>query len=295
MKKLTNKGKEFIRAICSGTSNSLIVGNYKYNLPFSDVSDTTTVFSATANDHAGNPIVTNAQLAEALIVWYNEYGEANDVDSNVLAAQGFVGSGYRLWHYDKFRSGSGISNFHSRRVYSHMVNANLPQTLEALETNRLLSSEVSKITQGLTEPDQPTSYKYGGYGVAPESIEIAIGNRQQLHQNIMDNPELSIKTQAALLKEILLRNDALTANSLFAYSRDILLQETNYRLMLDNAGRKYGDDYVRDGIVYVKRVFGVLGDENNDKQPKVKYKKPKGKYFGFDINFELDNFKSFLG
>lgn len=293
MKKITKTGEDFIRTICSGDSNSLIVGKYAYNLPFSNISNTSIVFSATTVDHRGNAIKNNSQLADALIAWYNEYGEANEIDSNLLAAQGFIDSGYRLWHYDKIKSGSGISNFNSKRVYTHMVSK--PKTLEALETNRLRSDETSKIISGLTEPFQQSSYKYNGYSLTPEIIEVAISNRQQLHQNIIDNPELSIKAQAALLKEILLRNDGLTANSLFAYSRDILLQETKYRLMLDNAGRKYGDEYVRTGINYVKKVFGILGDKDNDKQPKIPYGKPKGKWFGYDVNFTVNSFDSFLG
>lgn len=176
-----------------------------------------------------------------------------------------------------------------------MVNANQPTTIESLQTDRLLSFEITGITNGLVEPNQPTSYKYGGYGLIDESIGVAITNKERLHQNLMDYPEYSIKTQAALFKELSLRNSGVTSIAIFSYSRDITIQETNYRVMLDNAGRKFDTDYVREGITYVKKVFGVLGDRDNDKQPKVEYKKPKGKYFGFDIQFKSDSFNSFLG
>jgi hypothetical protein len=290
MRKLTKKGEDFIKSVC-GTGDDKIKGRYKYDLPFSNL--TPTGFTANAVDHNSRPINNNEQLADALIFWYNKYANNNDIDANTLAAIGFVDSGYVLWHYDMFTSGCGIANFKSKRVFSNIVAQ--PTTLESLQTERLIRSEINIITSDMIEPDQRSSYYYGGRSVTEASLEIAINNRDILYQNIIDNPELMIKAQAALYKEVLIRNEGLRANSLFAYSRDVLLEETNYRLMLDTAGRKYNDDYVREGIIFVKRVFGVLGDENNDKQPKVKYKKPKGKYFGFDIDFEINSFKSFLG
>lgn len=294
MKKLTKTGENFIRTICSGIDNTLISGKYEYNLPFSTIQDTSTTFTSNAIDHLGNPINSNEQLGEALIFWYNQYAKLNNLDANVLAAQGYEESRYRLWHYARRDSGSGVSDFISKRVYRHIVNSENPETIEAMTALRFTDDEINKITNGLTEPEVKTSYVYRGYGVNFESSQIAINNRVQLHQNIIDNPEIMIKAQSNVMGEIAQRNVGLTANILFAYDRDYLLSANSYAEILDQSGRRFGDTYTKFGIDYVERIFRYLGDENNNKVNK-KLDKPKGVWFGFDIDFTVDNFKAFLG
>lgn len=294
MKKITKTGENFIRTICSGTTNSLISGNYRYNLPFSTISDQPFVFTSNAIDHLGNLIVNNEQLGEALIFWYNKYAELNNLDANVLAAQGFAESNYRLWHYSRRDSGSGIADFVSIRVFRHIVNSDRPETIEALSSSRFTDDEINKIINEVSDPFSRTSYIYRGQGTTSSVSQIAINNRLQLFQNIIDNPEIMIKAQSNLMREIVERNNNLTANSLFAYDRYYLLSATSYPNLLDQAGRRFGDNYVQMGVDYVDKIFRYLGDENNDKINK-RIDKPKGIWFGFNIDFTTNNFNAFLG
>ena len=294
MKKITSTGENFIRTICSGTTNTLISGNYEYNLSFSTIQDESFIFTSSAIDHLGNLIVNNQQLGEALIFWYNKYAELNDLDANILAAQGFAESNYRLWHYSRRDSGSGIADFVSIRVFRHIVNSDRPETIEALSSPRFTDEEINKITNGLTDPFSKTSYIYRGQETTPSVLQIAINNRVQLFQNIIDNPEIMIKAQSNLMREIVERNNNLTANSLFSYDRNYLLSASSYPNLLDQAGRRFGDNYVQAGVDYVDRIFRYLGDRDNDKVNK-RIDKPRGIWFGFDIDFTVDSFNAFLG
>ena len=136
MKNLTKTGESFIKTICSGTStNTLISGKYRYNLPLSDLQFVPTTFTADMKDRNGSGIGNNAQLGDELVFWFNKYAEEANIDANLLAAQAYIDSGYRAWHYDKINSGSGISNLAAIRVYSHIVNSELPTTFEGLNNS----------------------------------------------------------------------------------------------------------------------------------------------------------------
>lgn len=294
MKKLTKTGENFIKTICSGSSNSLIAGKYNYNLPFSNIEDTPTTFIAAATDHNGTQITSNQQLGDALISWYNEFAELLDLDANLLAAQGYAESKYRLWHYAKDNSGSGLADLVSIRVYRHIVRSFFPETEEALASPKFTLDEINTITHNLTNPSEITSYVYRGANTTLELALTAISNRQQLHQNIINNPKISIKAQAIIMSEISARNNAIATNTLFAYDRNYLMSERTYPLLLDRVGRRFGDDYVKHGIDYVERVFRYLGDKDNNKVNKP-IDKPKGIWFGYKTDFTVDNFNAFLG
>lgn len=295
MKRITKTGENFIRTICSGTSNSLISGRYSYNLPFGATEFVPTTFTSNAYDHLGNKIISNAQLGEALIFWFNKYAQLNDIDANILAAQAYEISKFNLWHYGKADSTSGINGFMSIRVYRHIVMSTEPATLEGMISPdaQFSDSEVNKIISGLTDPYIRESYIYRGVEATNDTITVALGNRVQLFQNIIDNPEIMIKAQANLFNEITRRNGGIVANTLFAYCKDYQLSGTSYNDILFNAGRANGNIFVKDGVDCVERIFGYLGDENNQYIPKLK--KPKGLWFGYNIDFTQDNFNSFLG
>lgn len=295
MKQLTETGKVFIRKICEGDNNSLISGKYTYNLPFSDIENTSIIFTAEAKDQLDKEIITNSQLGEALIFWFNKYSDESGIDANLLAAQAFAESGYRLWHYDRRETGSGIINIYAMRAYTHMIKSQFPTTIEEMTTPSLTDEEINKISFGLEMPNAESSYIYLGLNANDSDIKRSIKNRKQLHQNIINNPEISIKVLASLMAEITTRNGNRTPDTLFAFNRDIYLVADRYAIMLDTAGRKYGDQAVAESTEYVNRIFGILGDKNNDLQPNIKYKKPIGYYFGYDINFNVNKFSAFLG
>lgn len=294
MKKLTKIGENFIRTITQGNGDSLIRGNYKYRLPFSGV-EQTQEFVADAIDHVGNPILTNQQLGEALIFWYNQYAELSDQDANVLAAQGYVESGYRLWHYAQNNSGVGIANLTSVRMWRVIVESKRPQTEEEAASPNFETSEINKITNGLTEPREKFHYIYRGDGVTSRSLEIAIlSNRLKLFQNVMNNPDLMIKAQSIVMNEVGRRNDNILTSTLFAYSRDYLLNSTSYVNAVEFTGKKYGQPYTKEGVDYVDFILKCLTDKDNTKINK-KFGKPKGIWFGIELQQDGDEFTAFLG
>jgi hypothetical protein len=293
MKKLTKTGESFIKTICS-TNEDLLSGKYYYNLPFSNIKDTPTTFTSSILNRNGSNIGNNSQLAEELIYCFNLYGEEAGVDSNVLAAQAFVDSEYRTWHYSKYDSGSGIVSFPAIRVYTHIVTSERPQTFEGLNNLFFDETDINKITLGLTNSEDRLSYLYKGRVITTETLEIAIGNRQILHQNIINNPQIMIRALASIMKEILERNDGSTANALLAYKTNWKETASSYPEMADNISKAYGDTILKKGIDYVNNVFRCLGDENNDKMDK-KITKPVGSWFGYDIDFSVDKFSAYLG
>ena len=73
MKNLTKTGESFIKTICSGTStNTLISGKYRYNLPLSDLLFVPTTFTADIKDRNSSGIGNNAQLDNEFIYWFNK-------------------------------------------------------------------------------------------------------------------------------------------------------------------------------------------------------------------------------
>ena len=293
MKKLTKTGEEFIKTICSGNSNSLLKGKYKYNLPFSISSNSSVTYESIIKDHIGGNVSNNTQLGEELIYLFNKYGEINGIDSNLLAAQAYADSGYRTWHYNQFDSGSGIVNLQSIRVFTNIVKSAQPETFEGLNNISFEDWEISLITNGLTNPLDEISYLYRGSKINNESLIIAERNKTQLHQNVINNLDIVIRAQANIMSEILTRNNGIVANALFAYATYWMLVGKSYPDMVDTVGREYGDNMIKKGTDYANLVFRILGDKNNT-EIKTKITKPVGIWFGYDIDFKIDRFTAYL-
>ena len=293
MKKLTKTGEEFIKTICSGNGDSLIKGKYDYELPFTRTSSS--VYEAKAKNNDGKVITTNEELGNALIEWYNQYAEESNLDANILAAQGYVESGYRLWHYSKIHSGVGLADLVGVRIYKKIVKTNQSDSEEAASSPFFSDDEIDKITKNMTDPELIRSYKYrNSSDTTVNSLNIAFDNRPILYQNIIDNPAISIKAQSIIMKEISARNKSLTANSLFAYNRNSKLVAETYQDLLNDAGKRFGDNFVKKGIDYVDFVFQCLADKNNS-LIKKRFGKPRGIWFGYKLNLEVDEFEMFLG
>lgn len=280
-KKLTEEGKKFIRTVCSGTNSSKLVGKNSYNLPFSTIENTETVFKSNAIDQFGKPIITNNQLAEALIFWFNKYSEIYDLDANIIAAQAYAESAYNVWTYaPKPSSASGISQFIGAAFFDVVIRDFGPEPHFSLE-------EKNKLTQNIINPTLITSYtKFN-------TNSDARNNRKFLHQNIIDNPELMIKAQCKLMKYISNRNNSLASSTLFAYNRGSGYKSNDYLSLVKYVANEKGSDYIKEGINYVEKIFGFLGDKNNTKVANLN--KPTGVWFGYDIDFNFDNFNASLG
>ena len=280
-KKLTNEGKKFIRTITKGDGNSLLTGRNRYTLPFSDLEGITTTFTSNALDRFGRPITTNSQLGESLIFWFDFYAKQYDIDANIIAAQAYQESVYKVWNYAATSTASGISQFIGITVYDTIIKN------RGVSPN-FFASEIAKITKNLELPDQLDSYKQRGKGTSPSSRKRARTNRSKLHQNIIDNPDLMIKAQCKLMRTIADRNNRLASNSLFAYNRGSGLRGTTYTEIIRKTSQEKGNEYIKEGIIYVERIFGYLGDKDNTEVslPSV----VKGIWFGYDIDFTFDDF-----
>jgi hypothetical protein len=320
MLQLNETGKNFIRTICAGNGDSLISGKNRYNLSFSPVQDTPTTFTANAVDHLGQPITSNQQLGEALIFWYNKFAEISRVDASILAAQGYAESRYRLWHYGRASSSQGLSDLTSRQIYRYIINNTIDSVTNNLENLDLppnrdpaqgqifgadtsftspiepiaTEEESNRMSSGLTDPDLESSYVYRGLGVSKQTLAVALDNRLPLFQNAMDNPDLMIKAQAVIMKRLLRRNNNNVAAALFCYNLDTSLIAQSYPLLVDNARSRFGKAAVQETERYVEYVFRILGDKNNDKV-QARVDKPRGIFFAYNIDFQIDDFNAFLG
>ena len=102
----------------------------------------------------------------------------------------------------------------------------------------------------------------------------------------MNNPDLLIKAQFRYMKYIANRNKHIAANTLFAYNRGSSYRGKDYYDIVNKVKSRRGSEYIKEGINYVERIFGILGDRNN-----VNIKnKPKYYYFGYNLNLDKNNF-----
>lgn len=280
-KRLTEEGKKFIRTIVSGNGNSKLSGKNKYNLPFSNIEDTPTIFTSKVVDHVGNPILTNAQLAEALIYWFDKYALMYELDANIIAAQAYQESLYNVWTYaPRPSSASGISQFIGVAFYDVVIRNIGPSP-------NFTEEEINRLTKNMVNPKLQTSYTNFTVG------SDARNNRSILHQNITDNPDLMIKAQCKLMKFISDRNNNLASSALFAYNRGSGYRSNDYISLVKHVADRKGTEYIKEGIDYVEKIFGYLGDQNNTKIAKLN--KPKGVWFGYKLDFEFENFNANLG
>ena len=96
--KITNTGRRFIEKVVA--DGGLLSGT-NGPMPFSDDGagnkvDKTWVVNAIGSD---DKPLNNDNLAQSLITWFERYAEMYELDPNILAAQAYVDSRYRLWYY----------------------------------------------------------------------------------------------------------------------------------------------------------------------------------------------------
>ena len=285
-KTLTNTGKEFILKICEGDGDSLLSGSNSYKLSFSnDPAGTPYTANPTIN---GQPITTNFQLGHSLIQWFNKYAQLYDIDANIVAAQAYIESNYRLWAFPSGKgvnvanksSAQGITQFLSKTLYDVVIGNNGVATRTS---TTFTQDEKNKLTNGLTDPNLLSSYIYD---TNSSTYPTAKGNRVQFFQNCMDNPDLMIKAQCRLVKGISFKSENNAASTLFGYNQGPAYVRGTFTATLKNAEPDtLSKTRYNDGIKYVEKIFRVLGDPNSTVQGK-----PKGISFGYTIDFTFDEF-----
>ena len=269
---LTEEGKAFIRKVCSdATSTSLIAGtspdrirdassnlyNADGHLPFCYPIQPPKIWTSHAK-HNGAPITNNQQLGEALIDWFDKYGQQFGLDVNIIAAQAFAESGYKIWNYPLTSTASGINQFIMPTVYDMVINnSNFNQT------------EKDALTVGWSgSTTDPNTWGHNNLTL------LSKRNRPFLHQNICDNPDIMIKAQFVYMKYISDNySKGIASSTLFGYSRGQGLVKPSYSTSVQKAAAyKPGSGYEMEGVNYVFRIFSLLGNKKY-----VKYG-----YFGYD-------------
>jgi len=153
---LTEQGKSFIKNVCSGNGNSLLKWKNSYVLPHcSPECPSSKIWTSNAK-HNGVPITSNYELGEAIIDWYNKYGEIFDIDANIMAAQAYQESGYKIWNYPPNSTASGISQFIVETIFEIIVKNKYLKDSKYEFTN----GEISAITNNLNgNKELISSYK----------------------------------------------------------------------------------------------------------------------------------------
>lgn len=248
---LTPKGKEFIRKKCSGSGNSLLRGKNNYPLPKTNPPvDSLKVWESDSLDHLGNPLTTNEQLGESLIYWYNKYGKIYGLDANVLITQTYHESHLKVWNYSE-TGALGLTQFLSGTLFNIIIASVYS---EGINTEpRFTQEDMDKLTIGLTG------------NLRSSSTYVKYVNRETLHQNVINNPEIMIKAQFRYMKYIANRCDNMTSSTLFGYNRGSGLSVPSYAKSVSNA-IKYKKNWEQEGIIYVKRIFTTLFENFGYKQ-----------------------------
>ena len=259
--KLKQKTKDYILDNYIGAGTSRVSGKNSYVLPYSLPKPTPVkVWTSNPAINGGidypNGIRTNAELAEALFGWYDKYGGLYKVDPNILMAQAMAESGLKLWNYAPTSTANGISQFTIITVYDYIITNRVKQFSDA--ERQAITKDIPDYTFASTgtQPKTPFYVKYDGGQI----------NRQQMHQNVIDNPEILIKAQFIYMGRMADRCDGIASVALFAYNRGAkYLKGSSYALAVAAASKEPPDSrgnlYQTEGINYVHKIFKRLYDD----------------------------------
>lgn len=266
-KALTKNGENFISIACNKNSN-----NFSGSLPYPlGRSNTTshTVFTGHPK-YQGVLIADNKTYASALIFWFNQYSEQYQLDANIVAAQTYIESNYKIWEYSnggdqKKSSAMGINQLFDNEIWD-LFFTNTRAAISNPKEQTLYDSQQAIIALNLSGDltDIRNIIPYLD-NATPATNTTALGNRAQLFQNIMDNTEIMIQVQCRYLSEIGNRNNNLAASSLFAYATNGYLESKSYNEIINNAAK--GNLQIKPGIDYVEKIFKVLGGKFKSSLP----------------------------
>jgi hypothetical protein len=282
--KLSKEGETFIKYYCSGTGKSHLEGTglnlnggalpYQYQgtgkleLSPSYLWKSTTYYN-------GKLVQTDEELGNALITWYNKYASIYQIDANIIAAQGFAESAYKIWVFPLTSDASGISQF----TVDTLIDIILLGKYNV--TPKFTDEEIGKIFDVNIEGTkrQPATYKVTIDGVANK---LGRQNRAALHQNVINNPEIMIKAQCRLLKVLANNCDSLAIWTLFGYAAGSKYTKMNSKWNVNTfseavqLAKKDGNKHA-EGVAYIFKIFYLLGDKDNVNLQL----KQKGYWFGY--------------
>jgi hypothetical protein len=306
---LTEQGKNFIKHVCiegmkpDRNGNTLLSGKQSHALPFT--TGNTKTYDSSVNHiwtcnikYNGNNVINGNDLTNALIYWFNYYAQIYDLDANVIAAQAYIESRYKMWIYVDYipssgnyqSTASGINQFLMNTIYDIIIKNN---GKNYNSTHPFTPEEVNKIINGLTDNKNQYSYTIGGSAIVPNTAyQNSWHNRPFLHQNVIDNPDIMIKAQCLFMRYIADLCNAFTSSALFGYSRGPGYAKKTYTDSIvackNGPENRANPNYLQEGLNYVLLIFGVLGDKDNFLASKgLGNYKPAPKngnyyYFGYD-------------
>jgi len=225
-KVLTDAGKAFIRKIASASGDKLIL-------------DSGITYS-------------QKEYGENLIKWFDEYSSFYGLDANIIAAQCYAESGYKVKVFSKYKgniNAMGISQF---------VLLTLNERLFTRRDKNLITDEDVKAIVGDIELIYDKRFNTA---VLPGS------ERKKILDNVGKNPNIMIKLQCNYMSQIGDFNKGLASTSLFVYNRG------GYGRKHENYGeaiKKCKID-ITEGVNYVDKIFNNLN-----------------KNFGYTLNTEIN-------
>ena len=286
-KKITKECLNFLDYIANNNgTNGLISGKNKYEIPFVYGYDIPEKITAEI-EYKGKIIENNNDYIQYLIEYYNYYSHIYDIDANILLAQAYVESNLKVWNYAQYNSTAmGLTQFLMGTI-REVVLLNRYNS-----TPKFTESEQSKLLLNIINPNEDESYRVGGSKILDENsydfdkYSTARKNRYNLYLNCINNPDIMIKAQFRYMKYIGSKNNLIASSTLFAYNRGSGYSGNTYADIINQVKMKKGGEYITEGVNYVEKIFGVLGDKNNEY---IK-NKPKGVYFGYELDLNCNNF-----
>jgi zinc D-Ala-D-Ala carboxypeptidase len=213
-----------------------------------------------------NTITNPATLATSLIGWYNEYASIYSMNANVLAAQAFVESNYKLWTFSIGKDESTNTQYPAAMGLTQFVKI----TMNGVAAH---TDSYNGITPVFTNAERGVLYK----NTSPAEYDKPI-----ILQNMMDNPKLMVKAQFLYMKYCANRANGLASSALFGYNRgDGYISKISYTDTIQNCknDRKKKSSYFEEGVSYVFKTFSVLGDISSQ----TGYNKGVDGYFGYNF------------
>lgn len=241
---LTQEAKKFITNVCSNykNDNECLSGKMKYELPYSNTGNN---YIWTSNVKYNNvEIKNNKDLAKAIIDWYNYYAKIFEIDANILAAQAYIESAYKLWVYAETSTASGINQFTIPTIIDVIIKNKIN---ENDNNKKFTENEINKITKYITSDLTNTNtYK-------------SPNNRIKLHQNVIDNPDIMIKAQFTLIEYHGRNCDYLASSCLFGYCLGHKFAKKTLQASYNEAKNDpMMYKYLPVAIKYVNDIFNLL-------------------------------------
>lgn len=256
-KQLTKEGEAFIRKTIISNGNKNFTGKNKYAVPFISIPQGTDINSKVFDDN-GNQTTDVNKFAELIIKWTNQYSKEYGLDANIMSAQQFNESGMLPWNYSE--SGAmGFTQFVLSTLNFWVFNGG----------SRFTTSEIQALSVGVTGDVKLLSTFTTSKNQSQVYNQIRQQNRDNLFQNIVDNPKIMIKAQISLMQYTSNRNNKSASSALFAYNRGSGLSSSSYSEVISKMAnlykdkdktKKYGRDYTVEGLKYVENIFKTLNN-----------------------------------